>query len=88
MLDLEIIVKSLQGQSSDSCGSVSGIIRGKSGKSDLEFEKPIYELEQKIEEIKNLSENVDVSDEVKTLEKKVSQLRERMSSSPILPAGS
>lgn len=44
----------------------------------LEFEKPIYELEQKIEEIKNLSENVDVSDEVKTLEKKVSQLRENI----------
>ncbi|MCK9408496.1 MAG: acetyl-CoA carboxylase carboxyltransferase subunit alpha [Bacteroidetes bacterium] len=44
----------------------------------LEFEKPIYELEQKIEEIKNLSDNVDVSDEVKTLEKKVSQLRENI----------
>ncbi len=44
----------------------------------LEFEKPIYELEQKIEEIKNLSENVDVADEVKTLEKKVSQLRENI----------
>ena len=44
----------------------------------LEFEKPIYELEQKIEEIKNLSENVDVSDEVKTLEKKVGQLRENI----------
>jgi acetyl-CoA carboxylase carboxyl transferase subunit alpha len=44
----------------------------------LEFEKPIHELEQKIEEIKNLSDNVDVSDEVKTLEKKVSQLRENI----------
>jgi len=44
----------------------------------LDFEKPIYELEQKIEEIKNISENVDVSDEVKTLEKKVSQLRENI----------
>ena len=44
----------------------------------LDFEKPIYELEQKIEEIRNLSENVDVSDEVKTLEKKVSQLRENI----------
>lgn len=44
----------------------------------LDFEKPIYELEQKIEEIKNLSENVDVSDEMKTLEKKVSQLRENI----------
>ncbi len=44
----------------------------------LEFEKPIFELEQKIEEIKTLSDNVDVSDEVKTLEKKVSQLRENI----------
>jgi len=44
----------------------------------LEFEKPIFELEQKIEEIKNLSDNVDVSDEVKTLEMKVSQLRENI----------
>ncbi len=44
----------------------------------LEFERPIHDLEQKIEEIKNLSENVDVSDEVKTLEKKVRQLRENI----------
>ncbi|MFA6468660.1 MAG: acetyl-CoA carboxylase carboxyltransferase subunit alpha [Bacteroidota bacterium] len=44
----------------------------------LDFEKPIFELEQKIEEIKTLSDNVDVSDEIKTLEKKVSQLRENI----------
>ncbi|MBI2428803.1 MAG: acetyl-CoA carboxylase carboxyltransferase subunit alpha [Ignavibacteriales bacterium] len=44
----------------------------------LEFERPIYELEQKIDEIKNLSDNVDVTDEVKTLEKKVNQLRENI----------
>ncbi len=44
----------------------------------LEFEKPIYELEQKIQEIKNLSDSVDVSDEIKTLEKKVGQLRENI----------
>lgn len=44
----------------------------------LEFEKPIYDLEQKIEEIKNISENVDVADEVKTLEKKVNLLRENI----------
>lgn len=44
----------------------------------LDFEKPIYELEQKIDEIKNLSDNVDVSDEIKTLEKKVGQLRENI----------
>ncbi|KAB2925495.1 MAG: acetyl-CoA carboxylase carboxyltransferase subunit alpha [Bacteroidetes bacterium] len=44
----------------------------------LEFEKPIHELEQKIEEIKTLGESVDVSAEVKTLEKKVNQLRENI----------
>lgn len=44
----------------------------------LDFEKPIHELEQKIDEIKNISDNVDVSDEVKTLERKVSQLRENI----------
>ncbi|MDD8018333.1 MAG: acetyl-CoA carboxylase carboxyltransferase subunit alpha [Bacteroidota bacterium] len=44
----------------------------------LEFEKPIFELEQKIEEIRQLSGDVDVSDEIKTLEKKVSQLRENV----------
>jgi acetyl-CoA carboxylase carboxyl transferase subunit alpha len=44
----------------------------------LDFEKPIFELEQKIEEIRNLSEDVDVSDEIKTLEKKVNQLRENV----------
>lgn len=44
----------------------------------LDFEKPIYELEQKIEEIKNISDSVDVSGEVKTLEKKVNQLRENI----------
>lgn len=44
----------------------------------LDFEKPIYELEQKIEEIKKLSGNVDVFEEVKTLEKKVNQLRENI----------
>ncbi len=44
----------------------------------LEFEKPIVELEQKIEEIRQLSGEVDVSDEIRTLEKKVSQLRENI----------
>ena len=44
----------------------------------LDFEKPIYDLEQKIEEIRKLSGDVDVSDEIKTLEKKVNQLRENV----------
>jgi acetyl-CoA carboxylase carboxyl transferase subunit alpha len=42
----------------------------------LEFEKPIFDLEQKIEEMKTLSDNLDIADELVTLEKKVQQLRE------------
>jgi acetyl-CoA carboxylase carboxyl transferase subunit alpha len=42
----------------------------------LEFEKPIIELEQKIEEMRKYSDNLDIADEITTLEKKVNQLRE------------
>ncbi|MCX6136216.1 MAG: acetyl-CoA carboxylase carboxyltransferase subunit alpha [Ignavibacteriales bacterium] len=42
----------------------------------LEFEKPIFDLEQKIEEMRSLSDNLDIGDELVTLEKKVQQLRE------------
>ncbi|MEX1139045.1 MAG: acetyl-CoA carboxylase carboxyltransferase subunit alpha [Bacteroidota bacterium] len=45
-------------------------------KSVLEFEKPIIELEQKIEEMRKYSDNLDIVDEIGTLEKKVNQLRE------------
>lgn len=45
-------------------------------KTILEFEKPIIELEQKIEEMRNYSDNLDIADEITTLEKKVNQLRE------------
>jgi acetyl-CoA carboxylase carboxyl transferase subunit alpha len=45
-------------------------------KSVLEFEKPIIELEQKIEEMRKYSDNLDIVDEIATLEKKVNQLRE------------
>jgi acetyl-CoA carboxylase carboxyl transferase subunit alpha len=45
-------------------------------KSVLEFEKPIIELEQKIEEMRKYSDNLDIVDEITTLEKKVNQLRE------------
>jgi acetyl-CoA carboxylase carboxyl transferase subunit alpha len=41
----------------------------------LEFEKPIIELEQKIDEMRKYSDNLDISDEIKKLEKKVDQLR-------------
>lgn len=43
----------------------------------LEFEKPIEELEMKIEELKRLSDgkDIDISSEIKKLEKKVKELR-------------
>ncbi len=42
----------------------------------LEFEKPVVELEQKIEEMRKLSDQIDIAEEIATLEKKVNQLRE------------
>lgn len=44
----------------------------------IDFEKPIYELEKKIEEFKQLSasEGIDLSDEISRLEKKVKKLQE------------
>mgnify|MGYP000075340119 CR=1 FL=1 len=44
-------------------------------KVTLDFEKPIAQLEQKIEEMRKLSDNVDLSKEITTLEKKVNQLQ-------------
>ncbi len=41
----------------------------------LEFEKPIVELEQKIVEMRNLSDSLDISNEINKLEKKVNELR-------------
>jgi acetyl-CoA carboxylase carboxyl transferase subunit alpha len=41
----------------------------------LEFEKPIIELEQKIEEMRKLSDSLDISNEISKLEKKVNELR-------------
>ena len=41
----------------------------------LEFEKPIVELEQKIDEIKEMSSGMDISNELAKLEKKVIELR-------------
>lgn len=43
----------------------------------LDFEKPILELERKIAELKNFSsdKNIDVSEEIKTLEKKSEQIK-------------
>jgi acetyl-CoA carboxylase carboxyl transferase subunit alpha len=45
-------------------------------KSVLDFEKPIYELEQKIEEMRKYSDNLDIAEEIARLEQKVNQLRE------------
>ena len=42
----------------------------------LDFEKPIFELEQKIEEMRKYADNLDIADEITTLEKKIDQLRE------------
>lgn len=44
-------------------------------KQILEFEKPIAELEQKIEEMRKLSDHLDIEDEIKKLEDRVSELR-------------
>lgn len=41
----------------------------------LEFEKPIYELEQKIEEMKQLSEKIDISQQIYDLQGKITELK-------------
>lgn len=44
----------------------------------LEFEKPLLELEQKIEEMKKMSDNLDISEEISKLEEKVNELRKNI----------
>ncbi len=44
----------------------------------LEFEKPILELEHKIEEMRKYAGNLDIAGEITTLEKKVDQLRKNI----------
>src|SRR5437660_2572348 len=44
-------------------------------KTTLNFEKPIIDLEQKIEEMKKYSDSLDLIEEIKGLEEKVNQLR-------------
>ncbi|RPI18821.1 MAG: acetyl-CoA carboxylase carboxyltransferase subunit alpha [Ignavibacteriae bacterium] len=41
----------------------------------LEFERPIMELEQKIEEMRKYADSLDISNEINKLEKKVNELR-------------
>jgi acetyl-CoA carboxylase carboxyl transferase subunit alpha len=45
-------------------------------KTILDFEKPIYELEEKLEEMKNLSDSLNIDSEIKRIEDKVKQLKE------------
>ncbi len=45
-------------------------------KTVLDFEKPVFDLEQKIQEMRKYEGNVDISGEINRLEKKVHQLRE------------
>ena len=45
-------------------------------KTTLEFERPVIELEQKIEEMRKYADNLDIADEITKLERKVDHLRE------------
>ena len=42
----------------------------------LEFEKPIIELEQKIEEMRRYADNPDIAQEIAKIEKRVNQLQQ------------
>jgi acetyl-CoA carboxylase carboxyl transferase subunit alpha len=44
----------------------------------LEFEKPVAELERKIEEMKKFGDNYDIEDEINRLEEKVIQLKQNI----------
>ncbi|MCK9209504.1 MAG: acetyl-CoA carboxylase carboxyltransferase subunit alpha [Ignavibacteriaceae bacterium] len=45
-------------------------------KTILDFEKPIYELEEKLSEMKKVSDNLDIAGEIKIIEDKVETLKE------------
>ncbi|MCK9424704.1 MAG: acetyl-CoA carboxylase carboxyltransferase subunit alpha [Ignavibacteriaceae bacterium] len=45
-------------------------------KAILDFEKPIYELEEKLAEMKKVSDNLDIAGEIKIIEEKVETLKE------------
>jgi acetyl-CoA carboxylase carboxyl transferase subunit alpha len=47
-------------------------------KNILEFEKPIFELEKKIEEMKKLEDNLDIKKEIDNLEEKVNLLKKNV----------
>jgi acetyl-CoA carboxylase carboxyl transferase subunit alpha len=48
------------------------------GKTILDFEKPIYELEEKLEEMKSSSSGLDIENEIRRIEGKVAQLKEEL----------
>ncbi len=50
-------------------------------KTVLEFEKPIIELEAKIAEMRKLADTLDIAEEIKSLEEKVSLLQDQIFSS-------
>ncbi|HED08510.1 MAG TPA: acetyl-CoA carboxylase carboxyl transferase subunit alpha, partial [Ignavibacteria bacterium] len=45
-------------------------------KTVLDFEKPIYELEAKLEEMRKYADNLDIAPEIKKIEDKVNHLKE------------
>jgi acetyl-CoA carboxylase carboxyl transferase subunit alpha len=47
-------------------------------KTILDFEKPIYELESKLDEMKKFSDNLDIEHDIIRLEEKVRQLKEEL----------
>jgi len=44
----------------------------------LEFEKPLVELEQKVEEMRKMADTLDISTEVNKLEAKINELRKNI----------
>ncbi|MDH4070401.1 MAG: acetyl-CoA carboxylase carboxyltransferase subunit alpha [Ignavibacteria bacterium] len=47
-------------------------------KSVLDFEKPIFELEEKLDELRRYADNSDIADEVAKIEKRVHQLQQNI----------
>ncbi len=48
------------------------------GKTILDFEKPVFELEQKLEEMKKSSDRLGIEKEIARIEAKVGQLKEEL----------
>jgi acetyl-CoA carboxylase carboxyl transferase subunit alpha len=48
------------------------------GKTILDFEKPVYELEQKLDEMKKSSDRIGIEKEIARIETKVAQLKEEL----------